>query len=270
MKKILCFISVFFLFITFSFSVSADTQNVLVYELDSEFFLNKYPSNGVISDDGYYTVTVSKSGIRGNGSEYNLNPDNTYFFTIDGDFKIFDWNTASILKPNVNFTGVKIPAISLSLKGSKIKSFKVYEVVQAPFGYGGLSGNSSDIHYGVEVITDVFSKLWNVFTDYWWVMVGLCLPIAFYLLCILSDVFLKVPKGRFKPKIFSTGYYSGKKAFSSNSLTFDINKRKNRKVFGSSNNVHDVFIVDGCTYYNRNKNKYTRRKSVNVDVEVDK
>lgn len=281
MKKILIIISVFAICFSFAVPVSADTENVLVYEFNAEWFVkrinNNYPGYVELTDDGCCTVVQFKSGAFSfydvdNKSLYYLKPESTYFYTIDGEFNIYS-NDLTALKPNVNFTGVKYMSFGLKGTGRKVKSVKVYEVVQAPFGHGGLAGNSSDIHYGVEVITNVFSKLWNVFTDYWWVMVGLCLPIAFYLLCILSDVFLKVPKGRFKPKIFSTGYYSGKKAYSSNSLTFDINKRKNRKGFGSSNNVHDVFIVDGFTYYNQSKyprKKYkSRTKPVNVDINVD-
>lgn len=286
MKKLLIIISVFAICFSFAVPVSADTENVFVIEYTAEWFLNKFPDYGYISEDGYFTVSSNYSNTNGNpyvarmtgSSETGMLKGHTYFYVIDGDLIICHFLPNCIyLKPNENYTPSQNVALGCKLQvGYKVKSIKFYEVVEAGFGHGGLVGNSSDIHYGVEVITDVFSKLWNVLINYWWVMVGLCLPISFYLLCILSDVFRKVPKGRFKPKLFSTGYYSGKKAYSRNSPTFDINyntlenrRRKNRKGSRSYNNVREVFIVDGCTYYNRNKNTYTRRKSVNVDVEVD-
>lgn len=154
------------------------------------------------------------------------------------------------------------------LLGNKIKNVKIYEIVELPFGQGGLAGDSTDFHYGVEVITDVFNKLWNVLTDYWWVMVGLCLPIAFYLLCILTYLFKKTPKARFKPKLYSTGYSSCKRSYSPNSPTFDINyntleRRRRRKGKGGGLDMskYEVFEIDGITYYRDKKKKKSDRET---------
>lgn len=274
MKKILCLVSAFVIVFSFSVPVSAATENRLVYEFDAEWFLNRLPDNGVITEDGYYTVTVWTGGAFGFKISNMLNPDSTYFYTIDGEFTIRETSNFNTLKPNVEFTNAQSVTFGLYKVGAKIKNLKIYEVLEVPdpppFGQGGLAGDSTDLHYGVEVVTDVFNKLWNVLTDYWWVMVGLCLPIAFYLLCILTDLFKKSPKARFKPKLYSSGYYSGKRAYSPNSSTFDISyntleRRRRRKGKGGGLDIskYEVFEIDGITYYRSKKKKKSDRETSN-------
>lgn len=145
--------------------------------------------------------------------------------------------------------------VRVSFKVDKgFKSLKIYYGTEKPpFGTGGLSGDSSDLQYGAQLIGNIFDGLWNVVTSYWWVSAIVLLPFAYMLFSLFVRLILFNRTGRGNGKGFIGWFINRIKERRRTNLS--------RRLLANSN--ADFVKIDGHIYYN------PRRSGLKDKVKVE-
>lgn len=304
LKKILIFLLVFSFILSFPFSCFAETVETelfsisaeQMYSLLSDGFTNyfdylQYDSTNDILNfrlfSSYPKISLNVNSVLGLGL---LDSDTLYKFALSAngchiyirtyENTYTDYNESVIVVENVRNVYLNF----LQTGGyQSFSGFSLSEVPDVPPS-PGISGNSSDFGtFIMPLVTTLSTQTWNVFSNCWWALALVLLPLVYLIIVSVINLFRFVafkisPKYKFRfIEKFKLKYdYYNTQPFKFTFRKFGIGKNKKKPSYSR------FVYIDGVRYYAPNykkmhnlknsfdkKTDYSDKKYDIVDIEVD-